>query len=281
MQYLPWTAWVVAGLNALSIALETSGTVEVDLIFPRNETYGPTRYMPFIFAIQNPELAQYMNFEINYNVWNSNDTTEEQNMRQNNTVASGNVSLPSGDFSSNDPYFVHDFSAYFNVEGQYAILWRLYGYWCKEGAQNITLQLWTKATFFSISDSAQQTDLVAATGNETACLSLSGRSTRGMGQAMNVIGIHNAPETWNGGEKCVEMSGTNAVATPCRVKINEAAAVGIWASVNETMCRYRPYPGKTPPKDIECPSTKSGARKLVVGGLALLVFLGLLIHDPW
>src|SRR3978361_1099068 len=28
-------------------------TVEIDLIFPRNETYAPTAYFPIVFAIQN------------------------------------------------------------------------------------------------------------------------------------------------------------------------------------------------------------------------------------
>jgi hypothetical protein len=28
----------------------SSGVVEVDLIFPRNETYAPTAYLPIIFA---------------------------------------------------------------------------------------------------------------------------------------------------------------------------------------------------------------------------------------
>lgn len=282
MQHFFWTIWALAYLSTFTTAVETKGTVEVDLIFPRNETYAPTRYMPFAFAFQNPELAQYMKFQINYDVWYSNDTTEEQNMRQDNTIASGNVSLPSINLTSNDPYLVHDFSAQFNVEGQYAIVWRLWGDWCKEGAQNISVQFWKKATFFSISKSAHQIDLVAATGNETACLSLPGRATRGMSQAMSIAGVYDALETWNGGDKCVEISNTHASTAPCRVKIDNATAAGIWASVNVTMCRYRPYPGEDPPKDINCPSAKSDAQTHAVGGFAcMLGLLSLLIHALW
>src|SRR5207244_4320386 len=42
------------------------GVVEVDLIFPRNDTYAPLPGMPIVFAIQNPQLVAslYPSFDL-------------------------------------------------------------------------------------------------------------------------------------------------------------------------------------------------------------------------
>jgi hypothetical protein len=283
MQHLSWTTWLVAGLSALTVAVETTGTVEVDLVFPRNETYAAPQYMPFVFAISNPSLATLLQSRIEYTVWNSNDTTTQEGMRQNNTVASGNVSLPTTDPNQyeNSAYLLHDFSAKFNTEGEFLMLWRLYWY-----SSNVTLNLWTGGLLFSTtnSDSAQKVNLVTVTSNGTACSTRPGRVIRGMGKALHIKRIQNVPTgTWMGGEKCADVLSQDSLITkPCEVKIDDGAAAGIWASVNVTMCRYRPYPGEETPKDIVCPGKKSGAQKPAAGGLTcLLLLLGLFLKTVW
>ncbi|KAJ5219643.1 hypothetical protein N7468_008847 [Penicillium chermesinum] len=46
--------------------INASNILEVDLIFPRNETYAPAELFPIIFAIQNPERARYLTPELTY-----------------------------------------------------------------------------------------------------------------------------------------------------------------------------------------------------------------------
>lgn len=46
---------VAAGLGAI---VSASGVLEVDLVFPHNDTYAPTEWFPIVFAFQNAELAQ-------------------------------------------------------------------------------------------------------------------------------------------------------------------------------------------------------------------------------
>ncbi|KAF1835103.1 hypothetical protein BDW02DRAFT_579077 [Decorospora gaudefroyi] len=46
--------FLAACAGAVNAAL---GVMEVDLVFPRNETYAPTEIFPLIFAFQNSELA--------------------------------------------------------------------------------------------------------------------------------------------------------------------------------------------------------------------------------
>lgn len=41
-------------------------TVEVDLIFPRNDTYGPSVLFPIVFAIQNIALAPSLDPSIDF-----------------------------------------------------------------------------------------------------------------------------------------------------------------------------------------------------------------------
>ena len=58
----------------------SSGVVEVDLIFPRNETYAPTAYLPIIFAFQNSHLAPFLDPLIHINaqlVQNANGSTPQ------------------------------------------------------------------------------------------------------------------------------------------------------------------------------------------------------------
>ncbi|KAK4155344.1 hypothetical protein C8A00DRAFT_13646 [Chaetomidium leptoderma] len=51
---------LVASLAWLGAIVNAAGVLEVDLVFPRNETYAPPTYMPVIFAFRNPELARHV-----------------------------------------------------------------------------------------------------------------------------------------------------------------------------------------------------------------------------
>ncbi|THC87758.1 hypothetical protein EYZ11_012793 [Aspergillus tanneri] len=52
---------VAVGLGAI---VGASGVLEVDLVFPRNETYAPTDYFPVVFALQNAERARYLKSQL-------------------------------------------------------------------------------------------------------------------------------------------------------------------------------------------------------------------------
>lgn len=50
-------------------AITFPATVEVDLVFPRNDTYTPAALIPIVFAIQNAQLAASLdpnNYSIHY-----------------------------------------------------------------------------------------------------------------------------------------------------------------------------------------------------------------------
>ncbi|KAF3805792.1 hypothetical protein GCG54_00005156 [Colletotrichum gloeosporioides] len=58
MHLLPSAKWFLAAFHAAVAVAANSGIVEVDLVFPRNDTYAPTAWFPIVFAVRNSSLAQ-------------------------------------------------------------------------------------------------------------------------------------------------------------------------------------------------------------------------------
>lgn len=70
---LPWLA------SALTVtAVEFPTTIELDVVFPRNETYNSTQALPVAFAIQNAEAASELGYMMTWTV----QTLGSGNVRQ-------------------------------------------------------------------------------------------------------------------------------------------------------------------------------------------------------
>jgi hypothetical protein len=101
MQRSLWTSWLVAvSLNFLSTSAQEvavnvafPGTVGVELLFPLNDTYGPTRYMPFVSSISNPELAEVLNLDVTFDIYDTIDYT-------NSSIDYKEINIPSANLSS-------------------------------------------------------------------------------------------------------------------------------------------------------------------------------------
>ncbi|KAK6821398.1 hypothetical protein PG987_015798 [Apiospora arundinis] len=128
MQILPQAIALLAAcaVGGVRAASPTSGVMELDLAFPRNQTYAPAARVPVVFAYQNPELATALNARVSFTAWNWDD------MR--NNVAGATFSLDQANLSSRDPFL------------QYGII--------------------SQAIHFSTNHSAPKIDLVAATNNK-------------------------------------------------------------------------------------------------------------------
>ena len=55
---------------AAVVSAANGDVLEVDVVFPRNETYAPTDSFPVISAFQNAHLAWYLNMDIRYLIRN-------------------------------------------------------------------------------------------------------------------------------------------------------------------------------------------------------------------
>lgn len=66
---------VFLALQACVFAAQAAqgGTVEVDLIFPRNDTYAPGPFMPVVFAVQNAAMAASLDMTIVWDIINVAD----------------------------------------------------------------------------------------------------------------------------------------------------------------------------------------------------------------
>jgi hypothetical protein len=154
-------AWILlfflSGVNA------AAGVVEVDLVFPRNETYVPTSTFPIIIAFQNSGLAPFLNPQIYVDIMNLDDDR-------------GHAKSPSYDmrwanFSSSDPY--HKLRVLnFDKEGRWALAWEVSWDGCTEeslatssGYKNIMHNKTRRAMIFTTRNAAQEVDLVSATNN--------------------------------------------------------------------------------------------------------------------
>ncbi|KAK8129160.1 hypothetical protein PG999_001540 [Apiospora kogelbergensis] len=125
-------------------ARPTSGVLEVDQIFPRNETYAPTEFFPFIFAFQNSALAPFVNPFIAVTALNASDGFE--------SVVGDFYDLRQVNISDHDPYFQWQIYGQFQAEGKYTLRWTLHWSHCtvdslasidNKATKNATTQLIT------------------------------------------------------------------------------------------------------------------------------------------
>lgn len=72
---LAWLSLLACGSSLVKAADSASGVMEVDLIFPRNDTYDPIDNWPVIFAVQNFEMAQSLDGSLNWHAWLDADDT--------------------------------------------------------------------------------------------------------------------------------------------------------------------------------------------------------------
>jgi hypothetical protein len=210
--------------------------VEVDLIFPRNDTYSPTAHMPIVFAIQNSRYAAPLDLSFQYTIYRGADLDDE--------IGFGAMILKYADFSSSDPYFALDSVPYMNTtEGIWSIMWTVYAANCSHavigdppgvGQTNVGggisashLPYNSGPTQFTTKNGAQQPDLVAATADDT-CAS-SGNFTFDVTGTLKVAD----PPLFNGRSSCAVLPTplSKPPANPCGAKLNSSAASSISAAI--------------------------------------------------
>lgn len=66
---LSYICWCLLPLLLVTNAQQNAGWVEVDLVFPHNETYATSDLMPLAFGIQNPQLVIWLNPSLEVFIW--------------------------------------------------------------------------------------------------------------------------------------------------------------------------------------------------------------------
>ncbi|RYP18678.1 hypothetical protein DL765_003813 [Monosporascus sp. GIB2] len=261
MHLLARASWFLVA--CMGPIIDAAGVLEVDLVFPRNDTYAPTPDMPVVFAFQNAELARFLNPYISYKIRNWDDSSW-------NDSVSFHHDLSWTNWSSHDPYFVYHYFDEFNTEGRWWLTWTVSWQSCDEGwlsdpfVQSNHRRMISNSSswsnLFTTENSGQEVDLVAATTNKPC--------PEELGVAINVTDkTMEVPYwvDWSGGETCAVVAPPTLTPTPdpCRVKIDSAVVASISASVLATQCKSLYPPANCPAED-----DKSAAQRLVVGGVA-------------
>ena len=259
----------LAWLGAVNAA--TDAVMEVDLVFPRNaEFYEPTPYMPVVFALRNPKLAQYTDPYIS--VQAANLSNDGQRWKYVQHLDGANLNR-----TSDEPFFVYTLLDKFADEGKWNIAFDLWWYSCQlssagdfrgyktdhcECRDSVSISFTTKKGGKAI-------DLATTAANDIACI----------GEALIVSGTPmQLNQTFPGQEgtsnQCVLVSSSPITdrtvnVTSCPVKIDSATAAAISANVTSTTCA-----GPNPPSSCR---TKSAAERLaaVAGPACLAAAVGL------
>ncbi|GFF34785.1 hypothetical protein IFM58399_03992 [Aspergillus lentulus] len=240
----------------------TPGVTEIDLIFPRNESYSPSPVTPIVFTIQNPSLLSSLNPEISYYI-------EQQNVNTNESVStSGSIQLSKINYTTSDPYFLYWSTGHLDIEGTFVFAWELQMNNCSYSPQSDALTFGYFGSrrhelYFSTKNGTSSPDFVAATEDDTC--------DQSQAQAVQVPDLLEVPatRTW-GAPSCAATVGPSPAPNPCKVKIDSTAAASISAALASSACANPIRTG------LSCPtpsseSAASAAQSPVVGHWILAI----------
>ncbi|KAH7626198.1 hypothetical protein B0T09DRAFT_350294 [Sordaria sp. MPI-SDFR-AT-0083] len=264
------TAWsLLLSLISLGTVADAadSGIIEVDLLFPRNETYAPTEWMPFVFSIRNGELSKYISPLIEYRGWNTSDFGQ-------NGFSYTHDNIKWANWSSQDPYFVHNFRNDLRSEGTWRLDWKVFYVSCNERWKNlqsvgdpVLVNMTSRSITFTIKEGGQAVDLVAATANDKTCSDESIAAINITGKTQSVPHREELPDN-----TCAVVGSPEPSASPCQVKVDSAVAASMTASLRAKLCD--PLRTLNPPAD--CPEDSAAQRLAVAGVVCLAAAAGII-----
>lgn len=241
--------WSLLALLLEGSNITTPETVEVDLIFPRNDTYAPSPLLPLVIAIQNSHAAAALSLSFEYIIWNvtSNGSWDYPWWR-------GDIHLESANLSSrSDPYFAFDSTAALvDTEGPFMLAWTLNTFNCSGSPQSSdTLNLDNPSKgnllYFSTAKDAQPAGraLADATDRDT-CAQIPGFT-------YNVTGSLEVPDGLSYISACaiLSLASSTPAPSPCQVHLSPASASSISTAVTSAACAWSPDPV------LRCPATKT------------------------
>ncbi len=203
---------VLLALQASLLAAQAA-VVEVDLIFPRNDTYAPGPFMPVVFAIQNSAIAAPLDMIITWNIY----------QLPGNNGFSGVIDIGKTNFTGTDPFFAADYAQRLNgTEAGWSILWSLSFANCSEnfqGGATVTKTSETRHLLFSTKPGAPAPNLVQS---PSACVNSTG-------VAIDTAGTLPI-DKWdnNDHDSCLVLASPPIVASnSCAVIVDEATASSI------------------------------------------------------
>lgn len=274
-------AWSLAtSLVSLAAAADGArgGVVEVDIMFPRNETYAPTNdTLPVLFAIQNAAVGQPLNFNIWFGLYDQSASAwwDDPIVWSFHPVKWANL-------SDTEPYFLFmEWSQSQEIrrdEGRYRLAWSVSWQSCVEDSftnprplgRGVLSNSSYRYVDFAVEHGAQPMDLVAATADDKPCPAEFGVAINVTSQTVAVPPAQHSG--WSGtGDVCAVVASAKPTANPCPVKVNSALVASMSASRYPRTCAD--HPASCGLSDASRPLAVAGATGLAVTVGALGFFL--------
>lgn len=242
MEFHRWGWLLLTLVPAFVQAALSPGILEVDMIYPRNETFAPSGFTPIVFAIQNPTLFQTLNPILKW-------TIDQLEGDSNDRVRAGESfsNLTAVQNSNSSVFFLSVSTHRLDREGTWEFKWNLrYTNCSKPGSADVISynNNHTEHSFiFTTENGAPPTDLVAATDSSTCA--------RSQALAWNITDVLPVPAPWQygGAIACPVIPSMTLVPSPCNARIDEPAAASITAALVEVACRSAsptvPCPGES------------------------------------
>ncbi len=235
-----------------------SGLVEVDLMFPQNDTYAPTHLLPVVWAIRGTDgLAAYLHPHLEYSIYPYGNFSEKLENSW------GYYDETWTNFTSNDPYIEYGGALEsLNTEGIWTLRWGLRTAHCSaSGDLNASLTSNGGEVTFTTKNGAQKPDVSGTLPRDTC---------QADGFAFNITSTRDAKNVFENGKPCAVLAETTATPSACGVKIEASAASSISAYLTHRACTFNTAPATWCP-----PPDKNMAGSLimpsaVVGGVVCL-----------
>ncbi|KAL6815072.1 hypothetical protein J3E69DRAFT_370557 [Trichoderma sp. SZMC 28015] len=258
-------ASLMTAMGAKSTYPTLPATLEVDLLFPRNETYAPSWLMPVVFAVQNSSLAVPLGVSIQWSMWEGNNTRSRGSIGGGGFDVAGDVDTAYS--TPKNPYLIS--SAVNTIsypDGVWTLAWYVQYHNCmyKNPGGPWTTNSGNFTTVFTVSKSGKAIDLEAATSSDVCGAT--------QAQAFNIT---------SPGE-CDSSFGPSPTTNPCAATIDSAAASSLSALARATgsICTsfaanltcLNPSP---PPGQPSAANPRVAAASIL---LTLLAALGALMH---
>lgn len=221
--------------------------VEVDLIFPRNDTYAPAQLIPIVFAIQNTKAAKSATGIIRWNIY---DLEAEKLTGKLTGVDQDDAYFNTLNISDSDPYFTRQAtSKIFNRTGTWLLKWEFLTSNCTKSAFNgqtvQNLVSIDKRIVFTTKTGSPQPNIASdsSTQRNDTCDSTQGVAVKIL-TTLPTDGSADFLDT----NTCSVLDGEFRNGNPCGVHIDAATAANISSSITARACASNSIPAESCPR---------------------------------
>ncbi|KFY17719.1 hypothetical protein V492_00444 [Pseudogymnoascus sp. VKM F-4246] len=208
---------------AVATVYAASGNLEIDLLFPQNDTYAPEQIIPVAFAIQNSALAGHLQPKVDFVMY--------PYLNHNKSYAYGYNDLTWYNFSKSDPSIIYGEALdVLNTEGVWTLEWSTYTLMCSPNndTEGYDYNFTKRQVTFTTKNGAKRPDLTAATSP--------GSCANADTHILKVTDSRIAGDPFENNKHCAMLAETTPVPSPCAVKIDSAAAASVSARMTNRAC---------------------------------------------